>query len=65
MKAIEEEMVAGMAKSNGCTWMLTAQVASIGSSMESVATFEVSSVRKVTLRQIIMIRKSVRISPRA
>ena len=54
MKAIDEEMVAGRINTSGCVCRLTDQLAKIGRSIESVATLEVSSVKNVTLMQMMI-----------
>ena len=65
MKAIDAEIVAGIAKSNGWTCKLTAQLARIGRSMESVATLDVSSVKNVILKQMTTTRIKTGTGPKA
>ena len=57
IKAQEAESVAGIISSNGLTSMATAREPRIGRIISVVAVFDVSSVRKVIIRQIPAITK--------
>ncbi len=58
MKAHEAESVAGIISISGLTRMATATEARIGRIISVVAVLEVSSVRKVMVRQMTMIIKN-------
>lgn len=58
INAQEAAMVAGIIKRKGCTLIASAKEASTGSIMDAVATFEVTSVRKLTKRATIKMIKN-------
>ena len=52
MKAIEQDMVVGIIRNKGFSLIETARMASTGSKIFAVAVLDVTSVRKVTMKQI-------------
>ena len=55
MKAHDAEIVAGIINKNGCTLMAKAVAAKMGIKMVAIAVFELTSVKNVSIKHVIII----------